>query len=64
MTFRIILVVSESTITGVIEATLYGAKAATRFDFWTDVKFFPVVDLTDIKTFPYSGVDETPVDTS
>ena len=35
--FKIIFVVSASTITGVVDATLYGAKARTRFDFCTAV---------------------------
>ena len=58
-------VVSGSTTTGVTDDNFYISKTETRFDFCTDVKFCPVVfDLTDIKTFPYSGVPETPVDTS
>ena len=61
MTFKIKKVVSGSTITGVIEATLYGANAVTKLLFCTDVRFSPVVDLIEINTLPYSGLDDTPV---
>ena len=52
--------VSGSTITGVIEATVNGARLLTNVLFSESVKLFPVVDLTDINTFPYSGVLTTP----
>ena len=61
MTFKIKKVVSGSTTTGVIEATLNGANAVTKLLFCTVVKFSPVVDLIEIKTLPYSGLDDTPV---
>ena len=54
--FKISLVVCGSTITGVIDATVKGARFATSVDFSVAVKLLPVVDLIDIKTFPYSGV--------
>ena len=52
--------VSGSTIIGVIEATVNGARSFTRFLFSKSVRLFPVVDLIDMKTFPYSGVLTTP----
>ena len=54
-------VVSASTTTGVIDATLYGASADSKFVFCTEVRSTPVVDLIEINTFPYSGVSLTPV---
>ena len=59
--FNIRLVVSVSTITGVIDATLYGLTADTKVDYCTEVKFCPVVDLIEIKTLPYSGLELTTV---
>ena len=58
------LVVSGSTITGVIEATVNGPKDLTKDVFCSEVRFCPVLDLIDIKTFPYDGVDVTPKDES
>ena len=52
--------VSGSTITGVIDATVNEARLFTRVVFSESVRLLPVVDLMDIKTFPYSGVDTTP----
>ena len=49
VTFKIIFVVSASTITGVVDATLNGARAETRFDFCTEVKFSPVVHRKFLK---------------
>ena len=54
-------VVSGSTITGVTDATLNGANAVTKLLFCTVVRFCPVVDLIEINTLPYSGLDDTPV---
>lgn len=62
--FNLINVVSGSTISGVIDAIVYGFKSFTNCVFWVEVKFAPVVDFTEIKTLPYSGVDDTPVDGS
>ena len=56
VTFKMSLVVCGSTITGVMDATVNGAKFAIRLVFSAAVKLLPVVDLIDIKTFPYSGV--------
>ena len=53
-------VVSGSTTTGVIDATLYLPNCVSIDDFSEDVKLFPVVVLTEIKTLPYSGVLTTP----
>ena len=61
---RIKKVVSASTITGVTDATLNGAKSFTSWFFCVVDKFCPVLFLIDMKTFPYSGVDDTPVETS
>ena len=61
---RIKKVVSGSTITGVIEATVNGPKDLTKDVFCSEVRFCPVLDLIDIKTFPYDGVDVTPKDES
>ena len=33
----------------------------TKLLFCTDVRFSPVVDLIEINTLPYSGLDDTPV---
>ena len=44
-------------ITGVIDATLYGLKSFSSCNFSALVKFCPVVDLTDMKTFPYCGIE-------
>ena len=54
--FKISLVVCGSTITGVIDATVKGARLEIRVDFSVAVKSLPVVDLIEMKTFPYSGV--------
>ena len=61
LVFKIKKVVSGSTITGVTDATLNGANAVTKLLFCSVVRFSPVVDLIDIKTLPYSGLDDTPV---
>ena len=53
-------VVVGSTITGVVDATVKGAKSLTSWDFYPDVKLSPVVDLMEIKTLPYSAVLTTP----
>ena len=58
---KIINVVSGSTMTGVIDATLYGFKSLTKFSFCDVVRFKLVVLFTDMKTLPYSGVELTPV---
>ena len=42
--------VSGSTITGVIEATVNGARSVTSLIFCEAVKLVPVVDLIDMKT--------------
>ena len=42
---KISWVVSAFTMTGVTEATLYGANAFTKSSFCVDVKSTPVVDL-------------------
>jgi hypothetical protein len=57
---KISFVVCTSTITGVIDATVNGARSTTNCDFSVAVKALPVVDFIDIKTFPYSGVSTTP----
>ena len=59
-TFKIKKVVSGSTITGVIDATVYFAKSATRVDFSDAVKFNPVVATIEINTLPYSAALTTP----
>ena len=59
--FKIKVVVSGSTITGVIEATLNGERAETKLLFCVDVKSCPVVVLIEMKTLPYSGFADTPV---
>ena len=61
---RMIKVVSGSTITGVIDATLNFAKSFTSCDFCAADKLSPVVLLIDMKTLPYSGTDYTPSDGS
>ena len=43
------------------QGTLYGANAVTKLLFCSVVKSSPVVDLIDINTLPYSGLDDTPV---
>ena len=53
--------VSGSTITGVIDATLKDAKSFSKFSFCDVVRLIPVVLFTDIKTLPYSGTELTPV---
>ena len=52
--------VSGSTITGVIEATVNGARSRTNRSFSTWGIKLPVVDLIDIKTFPNSWTELTP----
>ena len=61
VTPNIINVVSGSTMTGVIDATLNAFKSLTKFSFCVVVRLIPVVLFTDIKTLPYSGVELTPV---
>ena len=51
-------------MTGVTDAILNFPKSLTSCDFWVSVKFNPVLLFTEIKTLPYSGVSETPVETS
>jgi hypothetical protein len=51
---------SGSTTTGVIDATVYGANEETKLVFSSVVRLVPRLFLTDIKTFPYSGVSTTP----
>ena len=58
--FKIKKVIAGSTMTGVVEATVNGAKSLTSCVFSLVVKLSPVLDLIDIKTLPYSGVDTTP----
>ena len=53
--FRMSRVVCGSTMTGVIDATVKGARLETRVDFSVAVRSLPVVDLIHMKTFPYSG---------
>ena len=50
MTPKIKKVVSGSTTTGVIDATLKEFKSLTKFSFCEVVRLIPVVLLTDIKT--------------
>ena len=64
MTPNMMNVVSASTITGVTDATLNLLKSLTSCVFCASDKSKPVVLLIDIKTFPYSGVDDTPSDGS
>ena len=64
LTPNIINVVSASTITGVIDATLNLLKSLTSCVFCVSDKSKPVLLFIEIKTFPYSGVDETPLETS
>ena len=40
------------------------AKRFNQRCFLFEVRFCPVLDLIDIKTFPYDGVDVTPKDES
>ena len=58
--FKIKKVIAGSTMTGVVEATVNGAKSLTSCVFSLVVKLSPVLDLIEIKTLPYSGVDTTP----
>ena len=58
--FKIRNTVSASTMTGVIDITLYLPKSVTNWDFSVAVSAKPVVVLIAIKTLPYSGVLTTP----
>ena len=58
--FNISFVVSGSTTTGVMPATLYVARPVTISFFSCFVSICPVVDLIEIKTLPYSLVSTTP----
>jgi hypothetical protein len=60
-TFSIRNNVSGSTTTGVIEATVNGPRSVTNRAFCEAVKLVPVVDLIDMKTFPNSCTELTPV---
>ena len=47
-------------MTGVIDATVKGARFAISVAFSAALRLLPVVDLIDIKTYPYSGVLTAP----
>ena len=61
LTLRIKFRISGSTITGVIEATVYFFKLDTRDFFSLSDRTLPELVFTEINTLPYSGSSVAPV---